>query len=460
MLTKNERLVQLQDISIHKEGLCLAAEYHDANTTLPFRCKYGHIWYALPSNIKHNHWCPYCTGHKIIDPLAFYQQFALAKGGRCLSTEYVNTNTPLTFECTKLHIWSTKPINIRNKGHWCPQCSSDNGKFGIRPIITHLQDPLKEVQQICKSKGGKCRSRSYINASTKMEIECAEGHQWKTTRNNLKKGQWCPKCNVFITEEICRAIFELAFHAPFPRSRPIPNPFKHGNLELDGYNEQLHFAFEYNGAQHYRVIQRMRNDISYQIQKDQYKLQWCYDHDIILIIVPYTIDISPINLYAYICDEYLKITGSVFPKIDFGQMHINVAYSHSKLDSLRQLLQPRGIICLSDQYINNHTKLHFQCVDGHDWWTTPHEIKNYGCPYCAKHILINPLVELQSIAREQCGQILSTKYVNNRTKIECECHIGHRWWAIPSNLKHGSWCPTCGHKKGIKHSWQSNVQIK
>ncbi len=51
--------------------------------------------------------------------------------------------------------------------------------------------------------------------------------------------------------------------------------------------------------------------------------------------------------------------------------------------------------------------------------------------------------EMQSIATARGGRCLSTQYVNNNTPLEWECAQGHRWFAIASNIRKGSWCPAC-----------------
>lgn len=36
---------------------------------------------------------------------------------------------------------------------------------------------------------------------------------------------------------------------------------------------------------------------------------------------------------------------------------------------------------------------------------------------------------MRTIARERGGRCVSTEYVNASTRLEWECHIGHRWFA-------------------------------
>ena len=49
------------------------------------------------------------------------------------------------------------------------------------------------------------------------------------------------KTGIGISEKICRKYFEYLFNKPFNRIRPSWL----SELELDGYNEELNIAFEY-----------------------------------------------------------------------------------------------------------------------------------------------------------------------------------------------------------------------
>ena len=44
------------------------------------------------------------------------------KGDKCLSKDYINKNTKLTWQCGEGHIWQTAPRIIKH-GSWCPVCS-------------------------------------------------------------------------------------------------------------------------------------------------------------------------------------------------------------------------------------------------------------------------------------------------------------------------------------------------
>lgn len=60
-------------------------------------------------------------------------EFAFKKGGKLLSTKYVDNNKDLGWECQDGHIWVAKWKNIFN-GTWCPVCDSLNSKCRIETL--------------------------------------------------------------------------------------------------------------------------------------------------------------------------------------------------------------------------------------------------------------------------------------------------------------------------------------
>ena len=50
------------------------------------------------------------------------QETALSRGGRCLSTEYVDIKTKLKWKCGFGHEWEASPRLLKS-GHWCPDCA-------------------------------------------------------------------------------------------------------------------------------------------------------------------------------------------------------------------------------------------------------------------------------------------------------------------------------------------------
>ena len=57
--------------------------------------------------------------------------------------------------------------------------------------------------------------------------------------------------------------------------------------------------------------------------------------------------------------------------------------------------------------------------------------------------------EMQEIAKKKGGKCLSTVYVNDRTKLKWQCEKGHKWEATPHGIKRGTWCPYCAGRRKV-----------
>ena len=154
------------------------------------------------------------------------QMHALAKkrGGKCLSTVYVNSYTKLQWRCSEGHEWETTPNQVKNYDHWCPECARANRTLTI-----------EQMQALAQQRNGVCLSIRYVNNQTKLRWRCSEGHEWEAVPNSVKIGTWCPRCSQGNTERIVRDVCEQLFGTQFPKARPKWLSNSRGNqMELDG----------------------------------------------------------------------------------------------------------------------------------------------------------------------------------------------------------------------------------
>jgi hypothetical protein len=99
------------------------------------------------------------------------------------------------------------------------------------------------------------------------------------------------------------------------------------------------------------------------------------------------------------------------------------------------------------KYINGKTRIEFEClICNYAWYVSPDcVLQGTGCPNCArKRRLTNKDVDdiLKNRSIKRIGD-----YINNRTKIEFQCLIcDHIWNTIPSSIFQGTGCPTCKSK--------------
>jgi hypothetical protein len=118
---QKDSIEKYRKIARQRGGKLLSKAYLNNRTPMLWECKKGHRWKARGANVLHmKAWCPYCYGNvrKTIEDM---HNLAAKKNGKCLSKKYINTYTPLKWECRKRHVWSTPPGNI-STGSWCPEC--------------------------------------------------------------------------------------------------------------------------------------------------------------------------------------------------------------------------------------------------------------------------------------------------------------------------------------------------
>ncbi len=182
-------LEEMYEIAKTRGGTCLSAEYVNARTKLLWKCSKAHTWKATPNSIKYmESWCNVCArplraSHRLT--ITEMKELAKERGGRCLSSRYINGQTKLLWQCEKEHIWKATPTSVKNQGSWCPQCAG----------FENLPVDLKYLRQIAHAKRGHCLSTQYINARTKLRWRCHYGHIWEATSNSIKDDKsWCPKC--------------------------------------------------------------------------------------------------------------------------------------------------------------------------------------------------------------------------------------------------------------------------
>jgi hypothetical protein len=107
------------------------------------------------------------------------------KGGELLSPIW-RSDYKVLIRCHRGHEWNVIPESIVS-GRWCLECARCS--TGISLSLT-----LEDCKQSAACFGGKCLSGAYVNAQTKMEWKCNQGHIWDATANYVRTGHWCRKC--------------------------------------------------------------------------------------------------------------------------------------------------------------------------------------------------------------------------------------------------------------------------
>jgi len=296
-------------------GLCISDSYVNQTTKLKWKCNKGHEWNAAPAGIKNGTWCPHCS-HRVKITLPEMKGLAISRGGKCLSENYIDSHSKLDWQCKEGHRWKASAQGVKS-GHWCPKCAHSE------------KLTLDEMQKIAESKGGKCLSNQYVNARTKLEWECKDGHRWYAIPDAVKRLSWCPVCG--------------------NKSR---SDSQRGNIQ-----ELLDLAAARDG----RLL-------SETYVNSQTKLEWQCKYGHMWKAVPASIKI-----------------GRWCPKCGFvkraDKLRLNI-------EEMKEIARLRGGECLSDGYVNAYKRLEWKCKAGHVWRATPSIVK-FGkswCPICSQRL--------------------------------------------------------------------------
>lgn len=290
--------------------------------------------------------------------LAALRKIARGHGGRCLADEYVNLRVALEFECAEGHRFSVLPEKVF-AGRWCSQCRLRG------------PDRLKEIQDIAAAHGGTCLSREYHPGREKMKFRCAEGHEWETACEQVRRGRWCPRC-----------------------------AGKGTTIE-----DLRRLAAEHGGRCVSRQYRHSRQPLTWECAKG---------HRFSLLLL----------------------------SVEKGGWCPTCRGEAGSLGKALKIAAEKGGMLVSTRGLRATARLRWRCAKGHEWMSSAAWIAT-GRRWCQECQRLG-IDAMRELAAERGGRCLSTEYVNVDSKLLWECAAGHRWWAMPGNVKYrGSWCPEC-----------------
>ncbi|WP_144532135.1 zinc-ribbon domain-containing protein [Bacillus paranthracis] len=444
-VSANVRRLTIEDarhLAEQKDGQCLSENYINVKTYYTWKCKEGHVWESTYDSIARGTWCRACAGLKR-NTIEDAQHLAAKRNGKCLSTKYKNARDKLKWMCSEGHVFESSYGNV-NSGKWCAECAG------------HKPKTIEDARRIAKSREGKCLSDTYINAHEKLKWECSNGHVFEMNYNNVQQGKWCGYCHRKLNEQKCRFIFESFFDKEFPSRWDVLG----NGYELDGYNEELKLAFEFQGIQHYKkssFFHRKQGDFEAQIIRDNDKREMCKRLGILLLEIPHNFvkDEDKIEyIYQFLINNGFKVKDkkTVTSKMD-DFYKVNVAY-----EELVLIAEERNGRLLSKNYNGVSEELMWSCKKGHRWLARPGNIKRgRWCPECGRERIGDAkrkysIEDMKDFAKAKGGECLSSEFKNVIQRLNWKCAEGHTWTTAFNVVNNGAWCPHCAGnvKKNIR----------
>lgn len=435
-------------------------------------------------------------------------RLANARGGVCLSKDFIDNKTKLHWRCAEGHEWRATPQNVI-RGHWCMICG--NKRQGRAKAHT-----IEMMNIAAAAKGGVCLSQSYQNNLTKLRWRCKRGHEWEAVPSSIvgsgdHKGSWCPFCAGKLPKKL--ALQELkklaASHggkllsARYQDARShlrwrcekghewkaVPHAVKRGGwCPVCGGSYPLNLAIMRKAARSFggRCLSKeyvnSKSHIHWRCAEGH---EWKAKPDHVL--KGHWCPICSSGVSERICRALLeKMTGVQFMKARpkwlrnerDGQMELDgfapslglafeyhghqhyqlVPFFHANPEEFsqrqeddklrRQLCRENGITLLEVPHYIPHDKLQEYLAKKLD--SLKRGLIRDHTPVKIRQLgvwLRKNLEEMQSIAAARGGKLLSKFYINSVTKLRWRCAEGHTWEAIPNSIKRGGWCRKCGFKR-------------
>ena len=446
-----DKLRECQEYARSKEGQFLSTEYKDSKTKLKWRCKEGHRWESDYEHVvRRRHWCVECHGTKKAT-IEDMQRLAESKGGKCLSTVYVNKETKLWWQCKLGHIWDAKPNHVKRVS-WCPTCSQGVSERVCREYFKRIfgkEFPKVKPDWLRNEKGNKIELDGYCKELKLAFERQGEQHYTKHKFFNVRtleqqknidelKRKLCKQNGIILIEipytvKYGDMLDYIAKECMLKNVKSFPN-------ETDWIDYK---TFDVSSPKHLEEMQKIAESKGGRCLSEKY--------------------IDAKTKLKFQCKE-MHQPWFASPEHIRGGKWCPVCARNVKhnIPEMQKIAESRDGMCLSTFYVNEKTHLKWQCnKDDCIWNATPSNIiKSRWCPECGRKRRNeknrSTIEEMQELAKKKEGKCLSTIYIDAHTPLRWQCRLDHEWNAVPNSIQQGRWCPVCANKQ----RWKTRIKNK
>ena len=274
------------EVKAVNQNIEIIGKYTNSNAKIEVECKLcGHKWLVRAADILFGHGCPECsyrakskTQHQYISELAKVNSNITVIG------EYINCYTKIKHLCLKCgHEWMAKPYSIL-QGNNCPQCSTRRKSHEQYVLELSIKNPdIKIIGE-------------YINANTKIHHRCILcGYEWMVKPNHLLHGLGCPSCKETSGEQLVKQ-WLIMNDVKYEYQKYFSDCKNMRMLPFDFYLPDYNCCIEYDGAQHFRVVDLWGGEeyLSKRQHNDRIKNRYCEENNIHLIRIRYDEDVRTV----------------------------------------------------------------------------------------------------------------------------------------------------------------------
>lgn len=357
---------------------------------LTFRCANRHTWSPSWEAVRKGAWCKACrNGEKSRArrrDIADFQQLAMARGGRLVSTAFRGVSHPMEWECQDGHRWFAIPLNVERLGAWCPKCRYSRGERLARHVFeTIFRAPFP---------------------STRPEWL----RQDRARARPLELDGYC---------------------------KPLALAFEHQGPHHDRAIPSL-------GSDPHAVLQQVQARDQY--KRDRCAARGVLLVEVPFVATSKVVDATK----AAITAAFLLAGRALPSDVMAVPVDISGVLSRRPMVELQAIASAYGGQCLSPQFLGAREALRWRCAAGHEWTATPSNVRDgTWCHLCRVRAAsarrrTRTVADLQAHAAQKGGMCLAAEYTGLTTAVPWRCAAGHEWTASSSKvLLAGRWCPVC-----------------
>lgn len=262
--------------AIASAGGTVVGDYVNNHTQVECRCPNGHTCYPYPANIRQGRGlCFACSGK---DPEIaeenFYQTIAAAGG--VVMGDYMGACVRVECYCPNGHkCWPT-PNGVSQGYNMCRICSGKD----VKTIEGNFRQTIAAM-------GGTVVG-DYVNACSKVECRCPNGHKcWPTPNRIQQKRGMCGKCRLKTEELVFEWLQSQTFISNVTRQQKFDwcrNPITHKYLlfDFECHVDGSKIIIEVDGFQHSKQVANW-SSVEIARNRDIYKAFLVMDHDYAII---------------------------------------------------------------------------------------------------------------------------------------------------------------------------------
>ncbi|MBA7504970.1 hypothetical protein ES706_03632 [subsurface metagenome] len=118
---RNAKFMPYLKIIKARGGEYLSDKTQGSKSQLEVKCLNEHVFEMRADAIKAGQWCPKCWKEIRTQKIEEAEDYAIKRGGECLSVEIKDSREKLKFRCKYDHEFDMRLDSVR-EGKWCPHC--------------------------------------------------------------------------------------------------------------------------------------------------------------------------------------------------------------------------------------------------------------------------------------------------------------------------------------------------